>query len=93
MFDDQAGWGTSEGIPAKDLIKDAMKKEQVIKCESFHTLTLLLLTQSRDIVAYQDDLRGIYTTQTFVVRGSFSSHLVFLSSALRACEDCRERHG
>ncbi|KAH9002646.1 hypothetical protein EDB86DRAFT_2897084 [Lactarius hatsudake] len=41
MFDDQAGWGTSEVIPENDIIKDAMKKEQVIK----------------DIVAYQDDLR------------------------------------
>ncbi|KAH9179303.1 hypothetical protein EDB89DRAFT_1926464 [Lactarius sanguifluus] len=41
MFDDQAGWGTSEVIPESDVIKDAMKKEQVI----------------RDIVAYQDDLR------------------------------------
>jgi len=35
MFDDQAGWGTSESIPTNDLIKDAMKKEQVIKYESF----------------------------------------------------------
>ncbi|KAF8270852.1 hypothetical protein EI94DRAFT_1797785 [Lactarius quietus] len=41
MFDDQAGWGTSEAIPANDVVKDAMKKEQVIK----------------DVVAYQDDLR------------------------------------
>ena len=39
MFDDQAGWGTSEGTPANDLIKDAMKKEQVIKYESFYALT------------------------------------------------------
>jgi hypothetical protein len=89
MFDDQAGWGTSEAIPTNDVIKDAMKKEQVIKCvRELLCLTLFLLTQSRDIVAYQDDLRGICTT--FVGRRWFSSHRVFsffLSSALRACED------
>ncbi|KAF8500914.1 hypothetical protein F5888DRAFT_1677413 [Russula emetica] len=42
MFDDdQAGWGTSDVVPTGDVVKDTMKKEQIIK----------------DIVAFQDDLR------------------------------------
>ncbi|KAI0250737.1 hypothetical protein BJV78DRAFT_1216511 [Lactifluus subvellereus] len=41
MFDDQAGWGASDVFSSGDVVKDAMKKEKIIK----------------DIVAYQDDLR------------------------------------
>ncbi|KAH9969661.1 hypothetical protein BC827DRAFT_1161729 [Russula dissimulans] len=42
MFDDdQAGWGTPDLVSTGDVVKDAMRKEQVIK----------------DILAFQDDLR------------------------------------
>ncbi|KAI9509212.1 hypothetical protein F5148DRAFT_1189337 [Russula earlei] len=41
MFADQAGWGTSVVASTGDVVKDAMKKEKVI----------------RDILAFQDDLR------------------------------------
>ncbi|KAI0304360.1 hypothetical protein B0F90DRAFT_1625927 [Multifurca ochricompacta] len=41
MFDDQAGWGASDTVSTGDVVKDAMRKEQIIK----------------DIIAYQNDLR------------------------------------
>lgn len=42
MFDDdQAGWGASDVVSTGDVVKDTMRKEQIIK----------------DIVAFQDDLR------------------------------------
>ncbi|KAI0300213.1 hypothetical protein BC826DRAFT_665638 [Russula brevipes] len=40
MFDDQAGWG-ADVVTTGDVVKDAMRKEQLIK----------------DIAAFQDDLR------------------------------------
>ncbi|KAH9980207.1 hypothetical protein BGW80DRAFT_1274046 [Lactifluus volemus] len=41
MFDDQAGWGASDPFSSGDVVKDAVKKEQIIK----------------DIIARQEDLR------------------------------------
>ncbi|KAI0269906.1 hypothetical protein BC834DRAFT_863888 [Gloeopeniophorella convolvens] len=41
MFDDQAGWGTSDVVSTGDVVKDAMRKEQII----------------RDIIAHQEDLK------------------------------------
>ena len=94
MFDDQAGWGTSEEIPTNDVIKDAMKKEQIIKCESFYDflpysnsckagIFSLIRTTSEVFAQPKPSLRGdsLYLTQ------------FFFSSALRACKDRRERHG
>jgi hypothetical protein len=32
MFDDdQTGWGASDAVPTGDIVKDAMRKEQIIK--------------------------------------------------------------
>jgi hypothetical protein len=31
MFDDQTGWGTSGVVSTGDVVKDAMRKEQIIK--------------------------------------------------------------
>jgi hypothetical protein len=84
MFDDQAGWGTSEEIPTNDVIKDAMKKEQVIKCESFYHspcsysykagILLLIRTTSEVFAPHKLSLCGDSFDLTF-------------SSALRACKD------
>jgi hypothetical protein len=41
MFDDQAGWGVSDAFSSGDVVKDAMKKEQIIKCVGFHFLPVL----------------------------------------------------
>jgi hypothetical protein len=36
MFDDdQAGWGTSDVVSTGDVVKDTMKKEQIIKYVQF----------------------------------------------------------
>src|SRR5258708_32403418 len=69
MFDDQAGWGTSEEIPTNDVIKDAMKKEQIIKCESFSDILpcsysckagilSLIRTTSEVFAQHKPSLRG-----------------------------------
>ena len=63
MFDDQTGWGASDAVPTGDIVKDAMRKEQIIKWVHVHLISgLQLLIQTRDIVAFQDDLRGIHTS-------------------------------
>ena len=35
MFDDQAGWGTSDVVSTGDVVKDTMRKEQIIKYVQF----------------------------------------------------------
>ncbi len=41
MFDDQAGWGASDVVSTGDVVKDTMRKEQIIKYVRFmSSLTL-----------------------------------------------------
>jgi len=40
MFDDQAGWGAADLVSTGDVVKDAMKKEQLIKYVSFHAVSM-----------------------------------------------------
>ncbi|KAF8476549.1 hypothetical protein DFH94DRAFT_756277 [Russula ochroleuca] len=54
MFDDQTGWGASGVVSTGDVVKDAVKKEQMIK----------------DIVAFQDDLRVLLERVKAVERDS-----------------------
>jgi len=45
MFEDQAGWGASDVVPTGDVVKDTMRKEQVIKYVQFmSTLALIAYT-------------------------------------------------
>jgi glycogen synthase len=47
MFDDQAGWGASDTFSSGDVVKDAMKKEQIIKCVGFHLVLALTYSKQR----------------------------------------------
>jgi hypothetical protein len=38
MFDDQAGWGASDVFSSGDVVKDAMKKEKIIKYVGLHLI-------------------------------------------------------
>lgn len=42
-FDDPTAWGAPSGTPASDIVKDAVRKEQILK----------------EITAAQDDLRAL----------------------------------
>jgi hypothetical protein len=44
MFDDQAGWGANDLVSTGDVVKDAMKKEQLIKYVSFHVISMPCLS-------------------------------------------------
>jgi hypothetical protein len=46
MFDDQAGWGASDLVSTGDVVKDAMKKEQLVKCVSFRAIYIPCLSMS-----------------------------------------------
>jgi hypothetical protein len=39
MFDDQAGWGAADLPSTGDVVKDAMRKEQVIKYVRSHNIS------------------------------------------------------
>jgi hypothetical protein len=47
MFDDQAGWGASDPFSSGDVVKDAMKKEQIIKYVGFHFVPILAHSKQR----------------------------------------------
>ena len=42
MFDDQADWGTSDIVSTGDIVKDTMKKEQIIKYVQFMSSLALI---------------------------------------------------
>jgi hypothetical protein len=39
MFDDQTEWATSDVVSTGDVVKDAMRKEQIIKWVRFHVIS------------------------------------------------------
>jgi hypothetical protein len=81
MFDDQAGWGAADLPSTGDVVKDAMRKEQTIKyVPSYDIPAISMLMRVRDIIAFQDDLKGMCTS-TFLVRNGIDITPIMCSVA------------
>jgi hypothetical protein len=92
MFDDQAGWGASDLVSTDDVVKDAMRKEQIIKYVRSHDISghgHAYASQGY----YRLSRRSKRYVHVVILVGNGIDITPIIYSTAGAREDSRERHG